>query len=293
MIVGKLTTTNIYKDFIGPSMFVYFPGNRFPSLSVTGNYCALRCKHCMGHYLQHMVPVPTPQRLVEFVNKNKERINGFLLSGGCLPSGKVPLKNFASVVREIRETTELLINVHTGLIDEEDMGYLKYMDPHHISIDIIGSTETVRNVIGIPRSREDYFHALQLLDSSGLSYSPHVIIGLDFGKIKGEKDAIDYISHLKNFSNLVLIVLIPTPGTPMENVKVEEEDVIGMLYYAAEKIEPGKIVLGCMRPRKMLNIEKVAVELGFRGIVLPSLRTMRYIRERNIKVETRETCCVF
>jgi len=214
-----------------------------------------------------MVPIPSPQDLKNFVEKRKRKINGFLLSGGCLPNGKVPLKKFADVVREIRVNTNLLINVHTGLIDEDDMEYLKKMSPHQISIDIIGSTSTIENVIGLPRKRDDYFHALDLLDASGLNYSPHIIIGLDFGKIKGEKDAIDYISILKNFSNLVLIVLIPTRGTPMENVEVREEVVEEILIYASQRIPPEKLVLGCMRPRKMLEIEKIAVDLGFKGIV--------------------------
>jgi len=240
-----------------------------------------------------MVPIPSPQDLKNFVEKRKRKINGFLLSGGCLPNGKVPLKKFVDVVREIRVNTNLLINVHTGLIDEDDMEYLKKMSPHQISIDIIGSTSTIENVIGLPRKRDDYFHALDLLDASGLNYSPHAIIGLDFGKIKGEKDAIDYISTLKNFSNLVLIVLIPTRGTPMENVEVREEVVEEILIYASQRIPPEKLVLGCMRPRKMLEIEKIAVDLGFKGIVIPSLRTLRYMKERGIKAERKETCCVF
>jgi len=274
-------------------MLAYIPGNKFPSLSITGRFCTLKCKHCMGHYLRHMIPVRNPEELKKFVEENKNKINGFLLSGGSLPNGKVPLRNFVDVVREIRETTKLLINVHTGLIDEEDIGYLKFMAPHQISIDIIGSTQTIKRVIGIERTREDYFHALRVLEKSGLSYSPHIIIGLDFGKIEGEWRAIDHISKLKNFSNLVLIVLIPTKGTPMENVKIDEEEVKEILIYASEKINPEKLVLGCMRPRKMIEIEKLAVDLGYKGIALPSLKTLRYIKGKNIKVEIRETCCVF
>ncbi len=274
-------------------MRVYFPGNRFPSLSVTGSFCALRCKHCMGYYLQHMIPVETPEKLMKFVKENAPKINGFLLSGGCLPDGKVPLKNHVTAVKKIRESTKLLINVHTGLIDQEDIKYLQEMNPHHISIDIIGSTDTIRRVIGISRTKEDYFHTLELLDSSDLAYSPHIIIGLDFGEIKGEWEAIDRISRLKNFSNLVLIVLIPTRGTPMENVKIREEDVMEVMRYAAKKISPEKLVLGCMRPRKMLKIEKLAVDMRFKGIVLPSLKTMKYAREKGIKIESKETCCVF
>lgn len=274
-------------------MYIYYPGNKFPSLSVTGKFCALHCKHCNGKYLEHMIPIDTPEKLLKFVKDNEEKIEGFLLSGGSMPSGKVPLRRFKDAVRWIRENTELLVNVHTGIIDKEDMNYLEEMNPHHISFDVIGSTETIKNVLGLNRSKNDYFRALEMLDDSPLDYSPHIIIGLDFGRVYWEYETVNFIANLKRFSNLVLIALIPTKGTPMENVKIKEEDAINVLEYAAKKIEPYRLVLGCMHPKRFVNLERVAVDLNFKGIVLPSLSTLRYIRERGIDTRRMETCCVF
>ncbi len=274
-------------------MNIYYPGNKFPSLSVTGTHCALRCKHCNAKYLQHMIPVETPEKLRSFVEENKERINGFLLSGGSTPDGKVPLRKFAKVVRWTVENTNLLVNIHTGIIDEGDMEYLQYMKPHHVSFDFIGASEVIERVLGNGKNEKNYIQALEILDSSSLNYSPHIIIGLDFGKIWWEYGSIDIISKLKRFSNLVLIALIPTRGTPMESVKVDEEEIMEVIKYASSRIPPEKLVLGCMRPRKFVNMERLAVELGFRGIVMPSLKTMRYIREKSLELKKLETCCVF
>lgn len=274
-------------------VYIYYPGKRFPSLSVTGKFCALRCKHCMGHYLQHMVPVETPEKLIEFVEKNKEKINGFLLSGGSTPQGKVPLKKFVDAIKWVKKNTELRVNIHTGIIEREDLEYIKEMSPDHISFDVIGDTSVIERILGLKRSGEDYYDALHLLDSSTLSYSPHVIIGLDYGRIHWEYETLELISTLKNFSNVVLLVLLPTPGTPMENVKINEDEVIDVLKFAANKISPEKLVLGCMRPRNMIALEMEAVKLGIKGIVMPSLRTLKYMEEMGIGIERRETCCVF
>ncbi len=274
-------------------MFIYYPGSSFPSISITGEFCALKCKHCNGYYLKGMLPITTPEKLIDFAKKNEGKIKGFLLSGGSTKEGKVPLKKFASAVKWIVENTSLIVNVHTGIIDEKDIEYLEDMSPHHISFDVIGSTETIKRVIGINRTKEDYFHALDLLDSSSLNYSPHIIAGLDFGEIRGEYDALQKIRELKRLSNLVLIVLIPTKGTPMENIKLNRKEILKFFDYALSSISPQKIVLGCMRPRDFYEIEEICVKKNCKGMVIPSLRTMRMMRERNIVVIHKDVCCVF
>ena len=274
-------------------MYAYYPGFKFPSISVTGTYCALKCKHCNGYYLKGMIPITTPDKLLEFAKKNEGKINGFLLSGGSTKNGKVPLRKFAKAVRWIVENTELIVNVHTGIIDDGDMEYLEYMNPHHISFDVIGSTKTIHRVLGIKRDREDYFHALDLLDDSKLNYSPHIIAGLDFGKIVGEYEALEKIKGLRRFSNLVLIVLIPTRGTEMENVELDKDSILQFFRVALREIDPKKVVLGCMRPRDFTEVEKICVDKRCKGIVIPSLKTIGMIRELGMNLERKELCCVF
>ncbi len=274
-------------------MYIYQPGRLFPSLSVTGPYCALRCKHCNGRYLQHMIPVTTPEKLIEFAKKNDGRLAGFLLSGGSTPGGKVPLKRYTAAVKWITEHTSLKVNIHTGIIDREDMEYLEEMNPHHISFDVIGSTETVREILGTDRSAEDYFRALELLDDSSLNYSPHIIAGLHYGKPMGEYAAVDKIRELRRFSNLVLIVLIPTKGTPMENVSLDRPAIIDFFKYALSTIAPSKTVLGCMRPRDFTEVEELCVDFRCRGMVLPSRKTVEKMRATGMEFIKKDMCCVF
>ncbi len=240
-----------------------------------------------------MLPVTTPDALLKFVKKNEKRINGFLLSGGSTPDGKVPLKKFADAVKWIRKNTNLKVNIHTGIIDEEDLQYLEYMEPSHISFDVIGATETIREIIGIKKRKEDYFHSLDLLEHSSLNYSPHIITGLHYGKILGEYSIIDKILNLKNFSNVIILVLIPTRGTPMENVEIDIQGIKKFFDYTLSKLPAQKVVLGCMRPRDLTNLEIMCVDSRCKGIVLPSLKTIKYMEKKQIKYERREVCCVF
>ena len=274
-------------------MYIYYPGSKFPSISVTGPYCALRCKHCNAKYLQHMIPITTPEKLLEFAKEQEGKISGFLLSGGSTLEGKVPIQRFAHAVRWIVENTSLIVNVHTGIIDEQDMEYLEEMHPHHISFDVIGSTRTVQEVLGTKKTKEDYFHALELLDDSTLNYSPHIIAGLHFGKILGEYDAISKIKSLKRYSNLVLIVLIPTKGTPMENVVLDRAGILEFFKYALNTISADKLVLGCMRPRNFHELETLCVKRRCKGIVIPSLKTIKLMHEEGLTATRKDMCCVF
>src|SRR5574342_232636 len=64
--------------------------NEFPTISVTGNACALNCKHCGGKVLETMHPALSPDELFELGNKLKQKgALGCLVSGGCLPDGSV------------------------------------------------------------------------------------------------------------------------------------------------------------------------------------------------------------
>ena len=127
----------------------------------------------MAHYLEHMIPVETPEKLLDFVKRHEKDIEGFLLSGGSMPNGKVPLRKFVDAIRWIKNNTNLIVNVHTGIIDEADLDYLRVMAPDHISFDVIGDTNVIRDVLTLNKSKEDYYHALNLLEDSGISYSPH------------------------------------------------------------------------------------------------------------------------
>ena len=111
-------------QFYAPS-FVHYknkyfcsPHDSFPSISITGSSCALKCKHCNAKVLGSMVPAITPNELFELCERLKnDGAVGCLISGGCLPDGSVPLDNYIDVIAMVKKELGLTVIVHTGVID--------------------------------------------------------------------------------------------------------------------------------------------------------------------------------
>ena len=240
---------------------LYYPGNSFPAISITGAKCSLKCKHCMGKCLETMIPATTPQKLKDVLLKIKNRGgDGALISGGADPYGSVPLKPFIGTLKWAKEKLEMKFNVHTGIVNFETAKLLSEAGIDMVSIDIIGSESTVQDVIGLKTGVKAYVKSLENLESAGIPYSPHIIIGLDQGKVKGEYNALKIISKFKP-EKIVLLILMPLRGTPYHNVKppsIEETEEI--LEATQEMFGSIELALGCMRPRRFIY-EKLAIFL--------------------------------
>ncbi|MGM0509561.1 MAG: radical SAM protein [Thermoplasmatota archaeon] len=267
------------------SMKFYYPGKKFPSLSVTGGGCGLSCPHCKGRYLQEMKPVVTPDKLLEVSKKLADKgANGFLLSGGCDNEGRVPLEGYYNVLKEIKEETDLLINVHTGLASEEMARSLSRTGVDMVSYDVIGSSETIELVYGLDKTPEDYLDGYRILKKKGLRVAPHITVGLHEGRLKGESKALKMVEDTEI---LILNMLIPSDF----GETVDKDDFLGVVDEALSTVE-GKVVIGCMRERGRSGLEIEALRRGVGGIVIPSRKTLDWAESR-YDIEKYETCCVF
>jgi len=267
------------------SMDFYYPGKKFPSLSVTGERCVLTCPHCKGRYLQGMKPVVTPDELLEVSKKlDDEGGNGFLLSGGCDNEGRVPLEGYYKVLKEIKDDTDLLINVHTGLASEEMARSLSDTGVDMVSYDVIGSSKTIELVYGLDKTPEDHSEGYRVLKNNGLRVAPHITVGLHEGKLKGEFEALKMV---EDTDILVLNMLIPSDF----GESVDDKDFLKVLDEALSTVK-GKVVIGCMRERGRSGLEIEALRRGVDGIVIPSRKTIDWAGSR-YDIEKHETCCVF
>ncbi|ASJ16703.1 biotin synthase [Thermococcus chitonophagus] len=269
---------------------VYIPGVRFPSISVTGNYCYLNCAHCGRHYLEGMMKVTRKSLVERCLEMEREGYVGCLLSGGMDERLKVPLDKFKDEIRKIKEKTKLKINAHVGFVDESDLEWLKYVDV--VSLDFVGDDAVIRRVYKINKTVKDYLGVLDLLTSNGIEVAPHITIGLDFGKVHWEFKAIDTLINYP-IKVLVLDVLIPTPGTEMANVKKVPVDVaVEVVKYAREKFE-GELSIGCMRPfgRWREEFDKKAILAGVDRITNPPRKIIEWARTIR-DVEVHYECCV-
>jgi uncharacterized radical SAM superfamily protein len=187
----------------------------FPTISVTGNACALNCKHCGGKVLETMHPAFSPEELFELGVKLKHiGAKGCLVSGGCLPDGAVPLDQFVPVLERFKLELGLTVFVHTGIIKKETAVALKNAGVDAALIDVIGSAETVGKIYNLKVSIQDYADSLKALQDAKLHFVPHIIVGLNEGKLDGELKALQMIRQVKP-SAIVIIAFMPIHGTDM------------------------------------------------------------------------------
>jgi hypothetical protein len=270
----------------------FYPGSSFPAISVTGTSCALNCKHCGRKYLEGMVPANTPDDLLGIAEALAERgANGFLLSGGADRSGKVKLASYCEAVREIKATTDLKINAHIGLVSRTEIRKLVGSGIDAFSVDVYGSDDTIREVLGIDARVHDYFRVVEGLQTEGALVAPHVCIGIHGGELRGEFEAIERLAH-HSPKALILISLIPTKGTAFQDVRPPDKGMVtSVVKRAREALPETRILMGCMRSKRDRSWEPDLVAAGLDGIVLPSPKTVAFLRANGYSVKKRAVCC--
>lgn len=256
------------------------PSETLP-ISLTGGYCALQCAHCSGHYLAGMVPVE---------KANATGKTSCLISGGCDTQGKVPVTAHLPRIAALRPGR--VLNWHVGLIDEGEMQVIApYVDV--ISFDWVGDDQTIREVYGLDCSVEDYARTYAMLRRY-TRVVPHLTLGLRGGRFSGEYAALDRILAA-GADSLVLLVLIPTPGTRYAQCEPPPlAEVADFLQAARRQLPDTPLYLGCMRPggqyRRQLDI--LALRAGVNKIVNPTASALQLAAELGLSVRWENECCV-
>ncbi|MGC8849975.1 MAG: radical SAM protein [Candidatus Bathyarchaeia archaeon] len=268
----------------------------FPSFSITGNECALKCEHCRGKLLGHMIPAPTPEKLRELcLSVHKRGGVGCLISGGSSPNGSVPLNSFIEVIREVKRETGLRMVVHTGLASPKTLERLAEAGVDVVSFDLIGSDLAIREVYHLNSTVEDFERMMRLMSSIGLRFVPHINVGLYYGTLLGERRALESaLSH--NPAALVFIVFTPIKDTPMERVSPPEiADAVDLIAYTRVNGEHIPIALGCVRPLKDYRraLDSLAVRAGVNGLAYPSGEVYNLLPRMGLKPVIHDTCCSF
>ncbi len=269
--------------------------NAFPPISVTGNKCSLNCHHCGRHYLKHMHPATTNEQLVEHCLKlQAQSIPGIVLSGGSMQDGVVPLCDFAEGIREVKDCTDLSILAHTGPFNDRQANVLAKAGLDGALLDVIGSADTTERVLGVRISPQGYASAIEAINENEMIFSPHIIVGLDYGRVNGELKALELLREA-NLDNICIIVLIPTRDTPMEGVPPPSPDTVGRVVAIAKLMYPDvPVSLGCVRPGKTYRqaIDAAAVRAGATMVAIPSNAAEKTAKELGLKInKIEQSCC--
>jgi uncharacterized radical SAM superfamily protein len=160
-------------------------------------------------------------------------------------------------------------------------------------IDIIGSDETIREIYQLNVKVSDYEKSLAALQQSRIAFVPHVLVGLHYGQLKGEFQALKMIAK-HSPSAVIIIALMPIPGTVMQKVQPPSPvDIARVLAAARFSLPETPLVLGCMRPKGKHRAEtdKLAVEAGVNAIAFPDIHAIKAAESSGLETVFSSLCC--
>ncbi len=266
----------------------------FAAVSITGGECELMCDHCRAVILGSMPAASTPAELVELASGFRRKgARGLLVSGGCDAAGVVPLEGFTGAMAEIG-AMGLDVLVHTAVTSDRLAKALADAGVKAAMMDVVGDSETLGRVCHLDYRAPDFCRrSLEALAAAGVPLVPHLVIGLDYGQLHGEYAALEMLRELP-LRALVLVVLRPLPGTPMEAVAPPSTTDIEVVFRRARERFPDiPVNLGCERPageHRRLT-EMLALEAGLDGIAYPSEETIAAARSLGCRSIFSEACC--
>lgn len=241
-----------------------------------------------------MFACPTPDVLRKTcIELASNGVQGVLISGGYNDEGYVPFEPFLDAIASLKRETGLFLNVHTGLIPAWLAQELGRVGVDMASIDVVGSDETIKLVLGLDRTTRDYERVLATLGSAIPHVVPHICIGLHAGELKGERVALEFAAKI-NTHALVILVLVPTLGTEFEHVTGPSPAEVGELIAEARlKFPSAVLALGCMRPRdaRRAEFELQALCSGIDRMEIPGKQTIEAARELGLQVRRLDACC--
>lgn len=279
--------------FYLPGMFT-LDGRKgcYPAVSLTGTDCELMCPHCRGGLLANMLVARDGDELRAVATDLSNRgMEGILLTGGCDPEGRLPLDEVMPAIAELKRRTGMYVSVHAGVTMTSDTALkLKEAGVDQALLDIVVDDSTAWHVWGVPSART-IMDSLETMTSAGLEVVPHVVVGMDRGRVRGEYDAIDF---LRRFAPALLSVVVFMPHVAMKDVAPPPvEDVADVLEYARAKLPETELSLGCARPRGRYryDLEEMALACGVTRMALWSDRALRAAKRLGLEPEYRYTCC--
>lgn len=262
------------------------PNKGFSSVSVTGKKCSLLCTHCLGQHLRGMIFAENPEKLYEKAKIIKANGGiGMLISGGSDVYGKVPLSYYTSTIRKIADLG-LLINVHPGIIGQQDAESLVFSGVNCFSVDVHQDPDVIKEVFHL-QGPEIYENTMDVIIRAGGTIMPHLTIGLSLEDLIGSAELVKE----KGLNDVVLLALVPTKGTVFEDHNISEDEIITSIKSV---MDMGlNVTLGCMRDRRMRNVEKRCIELGINKIANMSQETQEWAESEGYKIIRMNGCCCF
>ncbi|NIL93115.1 MAG: radical SAM protein [Woeseiaceae bacterium] len=269
--------------------------NSFPAFSITAAACGLNCDHCQKKILEPMIPATNPEMLDSKVRHlvETQELNGFLLSGGSNKRNEINYLRYLPIVEGLkRDYPDMRIAVHSALMKEQQAKAMESAGVDTVMMDVIGANETIEQVYKLKRPVEDFEETLAALCSTTMEVTPHIVIGLHYGRILGEANALDIVSRYP-VTALVLVVIMPFYAKPGTFVTPQTSDVGRIFLEARERLPDQQVLLGCARPPGMHKrvTDAYAIMAGLDGIAFPAEGAVSVAHAVGRPFEQAHSCC--
>lgn len=267
----------------------------WPAVSITGGDCKLQCDHCKAKILEPMIPARSPEALWRVVNEIiEDGGQGMLLTGGSNHQNHVEYDAYYSTIRRIKdEFPEFKIALHTALVTEDAARCMEQAGIDAAMMDVIGAQDTITQVYHLRRTVDDFEATLEHLVNTKMKVVPHIVIGLHYGRLLGEWNALQMIArHLPDA--VVLVVVMPFYAPESRPFVTPDSTAVGRFFMDARKVLPQTpLLLGCARPPGLakVQIDTYAVMAGLNGIAHPSDGTVELAARLQRKVRVTPACC--
>jgi uncharacterized radical SAM superfamily protein len=235
----------------------------------------------------------TPQELYSFAwELSQGEGTGFLASGGFTPRGTLlNLDAMIPVLTRIKQTTSLVVALHTGFVHRQLAQKIQKTGIDVICPHVMGDEDTIREIMGLSATPQDFAQTLQTLQETKLALSPHICAGVYWGKLRGEKEALNLIKESCQPETVVITTLCPTRKTPMKTSSILSPIHLAQIIKRAHALFPQvDISLGCMRPRQR-SLEIHALHAGITRIANPSKSFLLYAKKKGYEIKTYAACC--
>lgn len=267
----------------------------WPAVSITGGECALACDHCKAKILEPMIPARTPEALWRVVNEQVAAgAQGMLLTGGSNHRNEVEYDSYYPTVRRIKDAFPgFRIALHTALVDRDIARRMEDAGIDAAMMDVIGAQDTISQVYHLRRSVADFEHALECLTATSMKVVPHIVIGLHYGRMLGEWEALEIVARHRPAA-LVLVVVMPYYAPAQRPFVTPDAHQVGRYFMDARRRLPEMpLLLGCARPpgRIKAGIDSYAVMAGLNGIAHPADGVVELALRLERDVRVTPACC--
>ncbi|MCP4303097.1 MAG: radical SAM protein, partial [Gammaproteobacteria bacterium] len=222
-----------------------------------------------------------------------QSLNGFLLSGGSNKKNEISYSRYMPIVEKLKnDFPELKVAIHSALLDERRAKEMESAGVDTVMMDVIGAEKTINKVYKLERPVEDFETTLAALCTTTMEVTPHIVIGLHYGQILGEENALDIVSRY-DITALVLVVIMPFYAKPGTFVTPQTADVGRIFLAARERLPDKQVLLGCARPPGMHKrvTDAYAIMAGLDGIAFPADGAVSVAHTIGRPFEQAHSCC--